>query len=67
VIALDYGMRGGEGKMRVRRAFLCYRLKRRGPDIDPAARKSKGPQFVLLDREPALAKIAERQNGEAWA
>lgn len=66
VIALDYGMRGGKAKIRVRRAFLYYALKRLGLDTDPAARRPQDQQIILLNREPVLAKITERRSGEAW-
>ena len=51
VIGLDYGMHGGKAKIRVRRAFLYYTLKRLGLDTDPAARRPKDQQIVLLNRE----------------
>ena len=37
VIALDYGMRGGKTKIKVRRALLYYALRRLGLDTDPGA------------------------------
>ncbi|MCM2563954.1 WYL domain-containing protein [Lutimaribacter sp. EGI FJ00015] len=51
VISLDYGMRGGKAKIKVRRALLYYALRRLGLDTDPAARKPKDQQIVLLNRE----------------
>ena len=51
VIALDYGMRGGKAKIKVRRALLYYALKRLGLDTDPAAREPHDQQIVLLNRE----------------
>jgi predicted DNA-binding transcriptional regulator YafY len=51
VIALDYGMRGGKAKIKVRRALLCYALRRLGLDTDPGARKPQDQQIVLLNRE----------------
>lgn len=51
VIALDYGMRGGKAKIKVRRALLYYVLRRLGLDTDPAARKPQDQQIVLLNRE----------------
>ncbi|CAM4238634.1 WYL domain-containing protein [Palleronia rufa] len=48
VIALDYGMRGGRAKIKVRRALLYYALKRLGLDTDPGARKPQDQQIVLL-------------------
>ena len=49
VIALDYGMRGGKAKIKVRRALLYYALKRLGLDTDPGARKPQDQQIVLLN------------------
>ena len=51
VIALDYGMRAGKTKIRVRKALLYYALKRLGLDTDPAARSPRDQQIVLLNRE----------------
>ena len=51
VIALDYGMRGGATKIKVRRALIYYALRRLGLDTDPAARKPQDQQIVLLNRE----------------
>ena len=56
VIALDYGMRGGKAKIRVRKALLYYALKRLGLDTDPAARRPQDQQIVLL-MEPAGAQV----------
>jgi len=49
VIALDYGMSGGKAKVRVRRAFLYYTLKRLGLDGDAAARRPQDQQIILLN------------------
>jgi hypothetical protein len=49
VIALDYGMQGGQVKIKVRRALVYYALKRLGLDTDPAARQPKDQQIVLLN------------------
>jgi len=49
VIALDYGMRGGKAKIKVRRALLYYALRRLGLDTDPAARRPQDQQIVLLN------------------
>lgn len=49
VIALDYGMSGGKAKVRVRRAFLYYTLKRLGLDGDAAVRRPQDQQIVLLN------------------
>jgi len=51
VIALDYGMRGGKAKIKVRRALLYYTLRRLGLDTDPGARRPQDQQIVLLNRE----------------
>lgn len=51
VIQLDYGMRSGRAKIPVRKALLYYALKRLGLDTDPAARKPKDQQIILLNRE----------------
>nr|WP_281502840.1 WYL domain-containing protein [Ancylobacter crimeensis] len=51
VIALDYGMRGGKARIKVRRALLYYALRRLGLDTDPAARRPQDQQIVLLNRE----------------
>lgn len=55
VIALDYGMRAGRAKIKVRRAFLYYTLKRLGLDTDPAARQPQDQQIVLLNRATLLS------------
>ncbi len=49
IIALDYGMKGGKAKIPVRRALLHYALKRPGLDTDPAARRARDQQIVLLN------------------
>ena len=49
VIALDYGMRGGKAKIKVRKALLYYALRRLGLDTDPAARQPRDQQIVLLN------------------
>jgi len=54
VIALDYGMRGGKAKIKVRRALLYYALRRLGLDTDPTARRPQDQQIVLLNPENAL-------------
>lgn len=51
VVALDYGMRGGKAKIKVRRSLLYYALRRLGLDTDPGARKPQDQQIVLLNRE----------------
>jgi predicted DNA-binding transcriptional regulator YafY len=59
VIALDYGMRGGKAKIRVRRALLYYALRRLGLDTDPSARRPQDQQIVLLN----AAEIARSSGG----
>jgi len=49
VVALDYGMRGGKAKIKVRRALLYYALRRLGLDTDPTARPAQDQQIVLLN------------------
>ncbi|WP_372084978.1 WYL domain-containing protein [Tistrella mobilis] len=51
VIALDYGMRAGKAKIKVRSAFLYYALRRLGLDTDPAARLPHDQQIVLLNTD----------------
>ena len=51
VIALDYAMREGKAKIRVRRALLYYALRRLGLDTDPNARSPHDQQIVLLNRD----------------
>ena len=54
VIALDYGMRGGKTKLKVRKALLYYALRRLGLDTDPAARTPQDQQIVLLSQADGL-------------
>ncbi len=51
VIALDYGMRGGSTKIKVRKALLYYALRRLGLDTDPSARRPQDQQIVLLNSD----------------
>ena len=51
VIALDYGMRGGSAKIRVRKALLYYALRRLGLDTDPTARRPQDQQIILLNAD----------------
>jgi hypothetical protein len=48
VIALDYGMRGGSAKIKVRKALLYCALRRLGLDTNPSARRPQDQQIVLL-------------------
>jgi len=63
VIALDYGMRGGKAKIKVRRALLYYALRRLGLDTDPAARRPQDQQIVLLNRETSVPAGPEEKIG----
>ena len=56
MIALDYGMRGGKARIKVRRALLYYALKRLGLDTDPSARKPHEQQIVLINRDIVLGE-----------
>lgn len=58
VIALDYGMRSGKAKIKVRRALLYYALRRLGLDTDPSARRPQDQQIVLLNRDLVLEGAA---------
>lgn len=64
VVALDYGMRSGRAKIRVRRALLYYALRRLGLDTDPAARRPQDQQIVLLNREISVPAGPEEKIGE---
>ncbi len=55
VIALDYGMRGGSTKIKVRKALLYYALRRLGLDTDPTARRPQDQQIVLLTPLPNIS------------
>ncbi|MGR3379791.1 WYL domain-containing protein [Roseovarius indicus] len=55
VIALDYGMRNGKAKIKVRRALLYYALKRLGLDSNAAARPPQEQQIVLVSPIVGLA------------
>ena len=57
VIALDYGMRGGKAKIKVRRALLYYALKRLGLDTVPEARAPQDQQIVLINRDEIFSGI----------
>ena len=56
VIALDYGMRGGKAKIKVRQALLYYALKRLGLDTDPSVRKPQEQQIILINRDVVLGE-----------
>lgn len=63
VIALDYGMRRGHAKIRVRRAFLYYALRRLGLDTRPEARRPQDQQIVLLNRDAVMAELPGGKTG----
>ncbi|WP_377831377.1 WYL domain-containing protein (plasmid) [Bradyrhizobium lupini] len=70
VIALDYGMRDGKVRVKVRKALLYYTLKRLGLDIDPNSRAPQDQQIVLLG--PLATRSGGHTNGltgtvNAWA
>ena len=56
VIALDYRMRGGSAKIKVRRALLYYALRCLGLDTDSATRRPQDQQIILLNRNAILGK-----------
>lgn len=49
IIGLDYGMRGGRARLRVRKALRYYALRRLGLDTPPEARRPQDQQIVLLN------------------
>jgi hypothetical protein len=57
VFEMDYAMQGGVAEIPVRRALLYYALKRLGLDTDPAARRPRDQQIVLLNRDEVLAAL----------
>jgi len=59
VIALDYGMRGGRAKIKVRRALLYYALRRLGLDTAPNARRAHDQQIVLMNRKEVCDALSE--------
>lgn len=67
VIALDYGMRGGKAKIKVRRALLYYALKRLGLDTDPSARRPQDQQIVLINQNETSSGFHLNDTGEARA
>ena len=50
-IEMDYGMMDGKAHIAVRKALLFYALKRLGLDTDPAARKPKDQQIILINSD----------------
>lgn len=56
-IELDYGMKDGKAAIPVKRALLCYALKRLGLDTDPSARCPQDQQIVLLNRAEITGAI----------
>lgn len=51
VISLNYGMRSGKAKIKVRRVLSFCALRRLALDADPTARGSQDQRIVLLNRE----------------
>jgi len=58
-IEMDYGMVDGKAEIIVRKALLFYALKRLGLDTDPAARRPRDQQIVLLNRRQSLSSLSE--------
>lgn len=54
VIALDSDMRGAKAKIKVRRAILCYALRRFEHDTNPSARRPQDQQIVLMNEAAAI-------------
>jgi len=50
-IALDYDMKDGRARIRVRRALLFYALRRLGLDLDPDTRPPQEQHIVLVNRD----------------
>ncbi len=67
VIALDYGMRSGKAKIKVRRALLYYTLKRLGLDTAPEARAPRDQQIVLINRDEVIGRMRESRCQAATA
>ena len=65
VIALDYGMRGGKAKIKVRRALLYYALKRLGLDTDPSAQRPQDQQIVIINQNDMESAFHLNGTGEA--
>ncbi|MBF9033359.1 WYL domain-containing protein [Rhodobacterales bacterium HKCCE2091] len=65
VVALDYGMRGGKAKIKVRRALLYYALKRLGLDTAPEARAPQDQQIILINRNEIISCMRARGAQEA--
>lgn len=57
VVALDYGMRGGLAKIKVRKALLYYALKRLGLDTSPSARRPQDQQIVLINAKAVTSHL----------
>ena len=67
VIALDYDMRAGKARIKVRRALLYYALKRLGLDTAPEARAPQDQQIVLINRDEIISGSLVRRAREATA
>jgi hypothetical protein len=59
-ISLDYGLRGGSGTVRVRRALVFYALRQLGLDVAADARPAQEQHIVLTNREEVEAALARR-------
>ncbi len=57
-IEMDYGMVDGRAEIAVRKALLFYALKRLGLDTDPAARRPKDQQIVLVNSDELFEQKA---------
>lgn len=57
IIALDYGMKDGKAKMKVRRALLYHALHRLGLGTTPGAQPSRGQQIVLLNQDTVMSTL----------
>ena len=56
VIAHDDGIYGGRAQIKVRRALLCYALKRLGLDTAPSARIPHEQQIILINRDIVIGE-----------
>ena len=62
-IEMDYGMVDGKAEIVVRKALLFYALKRLGLDTDPAARRPRDQQIVLITQAAAADRV---KSAERW-
>lgn len=59
VIALDYGMIGGECRLEVRRASLFYFLRRLGLDPRHPSRPARDQQIIVLNADEVETKVKD--------